>query len=152
MSKLSTVIVVGLIFATGCATSKTLSVRSDPPGATVTLTRYCQDEVTVHTHKALGTVPVGDCETPPIYLGTTPLVYEYVTQETLGHAHVPVAGVSATRRYTEGVVRVEKDGAVAEQRVSFTGQPITVDMRLEPRADAVSVAPTNPAPAQHYHH
>ena len=34
------------------------------------------------------------------------------------------------RKFTEGLIRVEKDGAVAERRVRFTGKPIAVDLIL----------------------
>jgi hypothetical protein len=38
-----------------------------------------------------------------------------------------------TRIFTEGLIRAEKDGRVAERRVRFGGKPVNVDLTLPPR-------------------
>ena len=45
-----------------------------------------------------------------------------------GHHHS-----TSVRRFTEGLIRAELNGAVAERRVRFAGDPIEVDLTLTER-------------------
>ncbi len=119
-----------LLFFCGCATTQKLRVTTDPPGAQVTLVRYG----TVRAEGGAPGVTVGatgeSFEDPPITLGTSPLEYEFQLEETA--RELSIAGVFAkvTRKFTEGLVRAEKDGRVAERRVLFLGKPLAVDLLL----------------------
>ncbi len=131
MSKAVTVMVLSfLLLLSGCAATQRLNVTTSPPGAQVTLVRYGVTE-------AEGGVPgvsVGATgerfEDPPMTLGTSPLDYEFKLEET--DEEISIAGVfmKVTRKFTEGLIRAEKDGRVAERRVSFTGKPLVVDLLL----------------------
>ena len=131
MSKVVTLLALSsLLLLCGCAATQKLSVITDPPGAQVTLVRY-------GITKAEGGVPgvsVGTSgerfEDPPITLGTSPLEYEFKLEETA--KELSIAGIFAkvTRTFTEGLVRAEKDGRVAERRVLFAGKPLAVDLLL----------------------
>jgi len=131
MSKVASVAVLGsLLLLCGCAANQKLSVTTDPPGAQITLVRY-------GITRAEGGVPgvsVGatgeSFEDPPMTLGTSPLDYEFKLEETA--KELSIAGIFAkvTRTFTEGLIRAEKDGRVAERRVLFAGKPLAVDLVL----------------------
>lgn len=74
----------------------------------------------------------GTFEDPPLFLGTSPLEYEFRLEES--GQQVAVAGlfVKVTRIFTEGLIRAEKNGRIAERRVSFTGKPVTVNLTIPP--------------------
>jgi hypothetical protein len=67
---------------------------------------------------------------PPMALGTSPLEYEFRLKESDRRFSGRGVSVEVARRFTEGLIRVERDGIVAERRVRFTGKPITVDLVL----------------------
>jgi hypothetical protein len=67
---------------------------------------------------------------PPLTLGTSPLEYEFRLKESDRRFSGRGAYVEVARKFTEGLIRVERDGIVAERRVRFTGKPITVDLVL----------------------
>ena len=121
---------VSLLLLCSCAANQKLSVTTDPPGAQVTLVRY-------GITKAEGGLPgvsVGtsgeNFEDPPITLGTSPLDYEFKLQETAKELSIGGVYAKVTRTFTEGLVRAEKDGRVAERRVLFMGKPLAVDLLL----------------------
>jgi len=131
MSKFVALLVLGsLLLVCGCAANQKLSVTTDPPGAQVTLVLYGISK----TEGGVPGVSVGmsgqNFEDPPITLGTSPLQYEFKLVETT--KELSVAGVYArvTRTFTEGLVRAEKDGRVAERRVLLVGKPLQVDLLL----------------------
>jgi hypothetical protein len=119
-----------LLALCGCAATQKVTVSTTPPGAQVTLVRY-------GVTKAQGSVPgisvggVGDSfEDPPMTLGTAPLEYEFELEETEEQLSVGGLFVKVARKFTEGLIRAEKDGNVAERRVRFTGEPIVLDLVL----------------------
>jgi hypothetical protein len=65
-------------------------------------------------------------------LGTSPLKYQFKLVETTKQIFIGGAYVTVKRRFTEGLVRAELDGLAAERRVSFSGEPLMVDMLLPP--------------------
>jgi len=123
---------LSLLVLPGCAATQRISVTTAPVGAQVTLIRYGVNRVD-------GSVPgvsvggVADTfEDPPMVLGTSPLEYEFRLEE--GNKQIAIAGlfVKVTRIFTEGLIRAEKEGRVAERRVMFSGKPVRVDLTLPP--------------------
>jgi len=119
-----------LLLLCGCAATQKLTVTTDPPGAQVTLVRYG----TTETEGALPGMSFGSAEEPfedaPISLGTSPLDYEFELHETLEQVSILGLFVDVKRKFTEGLVRAEKDGRAAERRVRFSGKPLVVDLLL----------------------
>ncbi len=131
MIKLIAVTVISsLLLVCGCAATQKLSVLTDPSGAQVTLTRYGIAE----TEGGVPGVAVGAAgerfEDPPMTLGTSPVEYEFKLEETDQDISIVGVYVKVTRKFTEGLVRAEKDGRLAERRVLFTGKPLVVDLLL----------------------
>jgi hypothetical protein len=119
-----------LLILCGCAATQKVIVSTTPSGADVTLVRY-------GVTKAEGSIPgisvggTGDSfEDPPMTLGTAPVEYEFELEETDEQLSVGGLFVKVARKFTEGLIRAEKDGVVAERRVRFTGEPIVVDLML----------------------
>jgi len=124
------VVLVSLLVLCGCAATQKLSVSTTPPGAQITLIRYGVTE-------AQGGVPgvsvsgVGESfEDPPMALGTSPLKYEFKLEESGERLSMGGLFVKVARKFTEGLIRAEKDGEVAERRVRFSGEPVMVELSL----------------------
>ena len=66
-------------------------------------------------------------------LGTSPLEYEFELEEDSQGISLGGLFVQSVRRFTEGLIRAELNGAVAERRVRFSGDPIEVDLTLTER-------------------
>jgi hypothetical protein len=124
--------VAALLLLCGCAATQRVVVTTDPVGAQVTLIRYGVTQVD-------GSVPgvavggvANSFEDPPLVLGTSPLEYEFRLEES--GKQIAIAGlfVKVTRIFTEGLIRAEKEGRVAERRVMFSGKPVRVDLTLPP--------------------
>lgn len=117
----------------GCTATQRISVATTPPGANVTLIRYGVTEV----QGSIPGISVGGAadsfEDPPIVLGTAPTEYEFELEEEPRAVSVGGFFVQAVRRFTEGLIRAEMDGAVAERRVRFSGEPMVVELILPDR-------------------
>ena len=124
---------VGIVLAlvTGaCASAQRVSVTTTPAGAQVTLVRYG----VVEAQGRVAGVSIGgldrDFEDEPIVLGTSPVAYEFELEERDREVSVGGAFVQVVRRFTEGLIRAERNGVVAERRVRFDGDPVDVDLVL----------------------
>ena len=121
---------VAALLLCGCASAQKISVTTTPPGAQVTLIRYgvteAQGSVAGVSVGGLG----GDFEDPPIVLGTSPLEYEFELEDSGQRVSAGGLSVVVVRRFTEGLIRAERDGAVAERRVRFGGDWVVVDLLL----------------------
>jgi hypothetical protein len=127
---IAVMVVASLLILTGCAASQSMRVATTPPGATVTLTRIGVTE-TQGGIVGVGAGGVGEpFEEPPISLGTSPVEYEFDLEETDEQLSLIGLFVSVKRKFTEGLIRAEKDGLAAERRVRFTGEPILLDLVL----------------------
>ena len=131
MTKIVAVILLSsLLLLCGCAANQKLSVTTNPPGAQVTLVRFGVTEAEGGVPGASVGATGESFEDPPMTLGTSPLEYEFRLEETAKELSIAGLFVKVTRKFTEGLIRAERDGRVAERRVTFTGQPLTVDMLL----------------------
>ncbi len=68
-------------------------------------------------------------------LGTTPLEYEFNLSDTESSFYIPgiPAGVSTTKHYHEGILRVEMDGYETEQRtIQFSNNLFNLVLSLVP--------------------
>ncbi|HSR16137.1 MAG TPA: hypothetical protein VLL51_10315, partial [Gemmatimonadales bacterium] len=110
-----------------------VSVTTTPVGAQVTLIRYGVTQVDGSVPGAVVGGVADTFEDPPLLLGTAPLEYEFHREQRGQQVSIAGLFVKVTRVFTEGLIRAEKDGRVAERRVSFTGKPVTVDLTLPPR-------------------
>lgn len=117
----------------GCGAVQRIDVDTTPPGAQVTLTRYGVTEIRGGFAGANVEGLEGSFEEEPITLGTSPLEYEFDLEEDERRISVAGASVEVVRRYTEGFIRAERDGQVAERRVRFTGDPIALELLLTTR-------------------
>jgi hypothetical protein len=122
-----------LLLLCGCAATQRVSVTTSPVGAQITLIRFGVN----HVDGSVPGVSVGGVadsfEDPPLFLGTSPLEYEFRLEE--GARQIAIGGffVKVTRIFTEGLVRAEKDGRIAERRVLFSGKPVKLDLQLPPQ-------------------
>lgn len=121
---------LSLLLLCGCATTQSLRVVTTPAGAQVTLIRYGVTEA----HGSVAGASAGGVgasfEDPAIALGTSPLEYEFKLEKSGERVAVEGLSVQVARKYTEGLIRAEKDGLVAERRVRFSGKPVVVELRL----------------------
>lgn len=120
-----------LLLLTACGGAQKITVLTDPPGATVTLTKIGIRTVTVDygpRREYDGRVQATRYEDPPVVLGPSPLEYEFALEE-----REQAAGIegNVTKQVKEGLVRAEKGGFRAERRVFFTGDPLRIEMKLE---------------------
>ena len=121
-----------LLILCSCAANQRISVTTDPVGAQVSLIRYGVN----HVDGSVPGVAVGGIadsfEDPPLALGTSPLEYEFALEESGRQVAVGGFFVKVTRVFTEGMIRAEKNGRVAERRVRFSGKAVRVDLTLPP--------------------
>jgi len=121
-----------LLVLCSCAANQRISVTTDPAGAQVSLIRYGVN----HVDGSVPGVAVGGIadsfEDPPLALGTSPLEYEFALEESGRQVAVGGFFVKVTRVFTEGMIRAEKNGRVAERRVRFSGKAVRVDLTLPP--------------------
>jgi hypothetical protein len=119
-----------LVAVCGCAATQRIVVTTAPVGAEVTMIRYGVTQVHGRAPGAAVGGVADSFEDPPLLLGTSPLEYEFRLQQ--GGQQVAIGGlfVEVTRIFTEGIIRAEKDGRVAQRRVQFTGKPVRVELIL----------------------
>ena len=117
--------------SSGCANSQRLTIHTAPTGARVTLARYGKK-------KAAGGIPgvvvsgtADKFQDEPLDLGTSPVDYEFPLTEEEEGFHGPGVFVQVDKVYEGGLLRAERDGAFAERRITFMGDPIEVDLKLE---------------------
>lgn len=125
---------VVLLALTACGGTQKLTVITEPPGATVTLTKIGIRTVTADYAARRGydsRVHAGRYEDPPIVLGLSPIEYEFPLEEKEPSAELSAYDGSATKQVKEGVIRAEKGGFKAERRVTFDGTPLRVELKLE---------------------
>ncbi len=118
----------------GCGPAmQKVSVTTVPGGAEVFLQRQGEVKVDANVAGVSGQLGAGTFEEEEISLGTSPVEYEFQLEEK--EVDVDRAGVSGkvTRRYTEGVIRVELAGyRPAERRVRFSGDAVSLRLDLQP--------------------
>jgi hypothetical protein len=113
-----------------CASAQRVTVTTAPSGAQVTLIRYG----VIEAQGSVAGIAIGgidrDFEDAPIVLGTSPVEYEFELEQRDQEVAVGGAFVQVVRRFTEGLIRAERNGAVAERRVRFDGDAVDVDLTL----------------------
>jgi hypothetical protein len=113
-----------------CTPVQHLTIDTHPPGATVTLTTYGVKEFRGAGHGIAVQAQGESFEDPPVQLGTTPLVVEIPLEVTETAVAIPGAAAQVAKVIREGLIRAELGGAVAERRVTFTGEPMVVVLDL----------------------
>ncbi len=144
-SKIALAAAVGLsiFFVSGCSAPEVvLSVRTEPPGAAVYLSRRGQRAY----YGAFGPIR-GDMQSEPyeedfMLVGRTPLEFASpLEEEESGGAALLGIGVTRVRRYEQGVLRFEKRGyEPVEQRVLFEEGQRLIDVELH----RVEAPPSSP--------
>lgn len=132
-----------LLLAAACAGPQRLIVETEPPGATVTLTRISERRAQGGLYGFSGHASQGIIHEEPIDLGTSPLQYAFERTRTEQAISLPGVYGSVTLETREGIVRAERDGRFAERRVRFDGSP--VHLRLELNAE---ISDEPPAPEE----
>ncbi len=123
------------VFALGaCSPSyQRVTVTTLPAGAEVYLQRSGVMQVNAAYSGFYGSIGAPSFEEGYYSLGTTPIDYEFV----LDQQEATVAGAGAygevKRRYTEGRIRVVREGyRTVERAVRFTGDRLELEVELVP--------------------
>lgn len=122
-------------FALGaCAPSyQRVTVATLPEGAEVYLQRSGEMQVNAAVAGFYGSIGAPSFEEEYYSLGTSPIDYEFLLDEQ--EATVAGGGVygEVKRRYTEGRIRVVKEGyRIVERALRFTGDRIHMELELVP--------------------
>ncbi len=117
-----------------CAPSyQRVTVTTLPAGAEVYLQRSGVMEVTAAVAGFYGSLDIPTFQDAYYSLGTAPIDYEFRLKEPQATVVGGGAYGDVTRRYTEGRIRVVRDGfRTVERAVRFTGEPLEFDVTLEP--------------------
>jgi uncharacterized protein YceK len=130
----------------GCSTTQRLTVRTEPPGATVSLAR-------IGVKRAEGDLPrMGGMalfqsvfQDPFEPLGTAPLTTTIELSQPLSTFRLPDGGEGEVFKETRAaIVRAVKDDRSAETRVRFTGEPLEVILLLSPERSEPAAPPDAP--------
>jgi hypothetical protein len=129
------ILIISLAVITACGAGQQLNIESDPSGAEVYLMRRGEYEVNASIDGFGGSFDGDSFEEEFYLLGTTPLEYEFDLTDTESSFYVPglPAGVSVTKHYQEGILRVEMDGYETEQRtIQFSNNLFNLVLSLVP--------------------
>lgn len=115
-----------------------VTVTTLPVGAEVYLQRSGVMQVTAAYSGFYGSIGAPSFEEGYYSLGTTPIDYEFL----LDQQEATVAGAGAygevKRRYTEGRIRVVREGyRTVERAVRFTGDLLDFEIELEPEFESI---------------
>ena len=135
--KKSCISILTISFAaiTACGSGQQLNIESDPSGAEVYLMRRGEYEVNASIDGFGGSFDGDSFEEEFYLLGTTPLEYEFDLSDTESSFFLPglPAGVSVTKHYREGILKVEMDGYETEQRtIQFSDNLFNLVLSLVP--------------------
>ncbi|MCD4847480.1 MAG: hypothetical protein K8R76_04740 [Candidatus Aegiribacteria sp.] len=134
------ILIISFAAITACGTGQQLNIESDPSGAEVYLMRRGEYEVNASVEGFGGSFDGDSFEEEFYLLGTTPLEYEFDLSDTESSFYIPglPAGVSVTKHYKEGILKVEMDGYETEQRtIQFSDNLFNLVLNLVPfRGDA----------------
>ncbi len=109
-----------------------IQVETDPIGASVYLQRRGDVEVHGRVAGIVGGADIETFEEEFVFLGHTPVDYEFRRRETQAAVYAPEATANVTRHYREGTIRVEREGYRTVVRVvRFGGDPIVLVITLE---------------------
>lgn len=121
----------GLWVLGGCASAQTLSIQTDPSGASVYLQRRGDVEVSGSVAGIHADIDAATFEEDFVFLGTSPVEYEFEREDTEGAVATPRVGGRVTRKYKEGTLRIEMEGyETVERRVRFSGDPVRLVVSL----------------------
>jgi hypothetical protein len=127
---------VWIVAAIGCGSTQRLTVRTDPPGARISLIKIGVRQAHGSLGEMEGMAQMQSLfEDEPIELGTSPLVYEFETTEPLASFRMPGGQAEVVKETRAGILRAVKAGQTAERRLQFTGQPLEVLLELSSPAD-----------------
>ncbi len=129
------VLIISFAAITACGSGQQLAIESDPGGAEVYLMRRGEYEVNASIDGFGGSFDGDSFEEEFYLLGTTPLEYEFDLSDTESSFYIPglPAGVSVTKHYKEGILRVEMDGYETEQRtIQFSNNLFNLVLSLVP--------------------
>ncbi len=129
------ILIISSAAITACGSGQQLTIESNPSGAEVYLMRRGEYEVNASIDGFGGSFDSDSFEEEFYLLGTTPLEYEFDLSNTESYLYVPglPAGVSVTKHYTEGIIRVEMDGYETEQRtIQFSNNLFNLVLSLVP--------------------
>ncbi len=141
------IVLAGLL--AGCSTTQRLTVRTEPPGATVSLAR-------IGVKRAEGDLPrmsgmalfQSVFQDPFETLGSAPLTTTIELSQPLSTFRLPDGGEGEVLKETRAaIVRAVKDDRSAETRVRFTGEPLEVILVLDPERSEPAAAPDAPPDA-----
>ena len=144
MKRATTALLLALVsLGYGCASTPecVLVLTSEPPGAEVYLSRRGDRAF----RGAFGVV-AGDVKREEHIeefrcVGTTPLEYTTLLEETESGGAVMGVGAAVVLKYEEGLLRVEKNGfEVAMRHMLIRDGKVTVHVELEPEAAPESTA------------
>jgi hypothetical protein len=124
---------LGLVILAGCASTQKLSVQTEPSGAEVFLQRRGDLEVHAAVEGVYGALDADSIGEDFYSLGTTPLEYEFDLREQEAAIYSPRAGGSVSRHFTEGTIRIVREGyQTVERLMRFSGNPISLVIPMQP--------------------
>ncbi len=121
------------LLSAGCSShGQRISVRTEPTGALVSLQRSGTQTISGSVAGVGGAIDGGRFTDDWITLGNAPVDYEFDLSESAGGGYVAGYGGQVTKRYRDGMVRVELEGyRTLERRVAFTGDPVDLVFTLQ---------------------
>jgi len=132
---LISVLIISFAAITACGAGQQLVIDSDPSGAEVYLMRRGEYEVNASIDGIGGSFDGDSFEEDFYLLGTTPLEYEFDLTDTESSFYIPgvPAGLSVTKHYQEGILRVEMNGYETEERtIQFSNNLFNLVLSLVP--------------------
>ncbi|MFO7587342.1 MAG: hypothetical protein R6X22_04645 [Gemmatimonadota bacterium] len=121
-----------LLLAACSSHGQRISIRTEPTGALVSLQRMGTQTISGSVAGVGGTIDGGRFTDDWLSLGNAPVEYEFDRSESEGGGGVAGTGAKVTKRYREGMVRVELAGyRTQERRVAFEGDPIDLVFTLQ---------------------
>ena len=133
---LSILVVLGAPTSAGCSSppTSTLRVSSQPEGASVYLSRRGERVYSGGFGPVMGNVSAEPIVEGFALVGTSPMKHRSPLVEEEADASLLGVGVTVERRYTTGVLRIEKEGFVPEERiVRLVEGDVRVEVELQPR-------------------
>lgn len=125
------------LLAAGCAERQKILITTTPPGAEVWMIKHGVREVHGGARGIYGTAQTEPFEDPELYLGTSPVSFEFEIEEDEGGVYTPAGSISARKIIRDMLIRVRKGASSAERRVGVTGEPMTIEIPLPEPAPAV---------------
>ena len=118
---------------TGCASTQTLSIKTDPVGANVYLQRRGDIEVKANVAGVGGRLGSVAFQEEFRSLGNSPVEYEFDLRSEELDVDGGYGGGQIVRLFREGMIRIVMDGYHMEERlVRFSGGTIRLTIILRP--------------------